>query len=441
MQTLRIPLVATQAQPAAYRLCKVPVPVLEQAEEGEGEKMKPKIDPEFRALIPPLTAEELAGLEADILEHGALRDNLVIWAKGNVLLDGHHRLAICERHGIGYATHTLDLPDRDAAKLWIIRNQFSRRNLATIQKIALSELARPLIEAEAKERQRLHGGTAPGREATLSPKSDEVLRTDDVLAEMAGCGRTTYRDALFVMDYGTPEQIEALKSNSVAISKAASEIKRERQRTEQRAALADAKAANKLRTDVCYIRHCSMADLFASGIKPDCIITDPPYPKEHLHLYAELAELAKNVPLVAVMCGQSYLPQIMEAMCRHLEYRWTLAYLTPGGQAVQQWQAKVNTFWKPVLLFGKAGESWIGDVCKSNVNDNDKRFHDWGQSESGMTSLVERLSTPGQLICDPFLGGGTTAVVALALGRRFVGCDTDGEAVKLAKGRCCERGT
>ena len=189
--------------------------------------------------------------------------------------------------------------------------------------------------------------------------------------------------------------------------------------------------------DFCDIRHCSMAELFASGIEPDCIITDPPYPKEYLPLYEELARLAVNVPLVAVMCGQSYLPEIYAAMSKHLEYRWTLAYLTPGGQAVQQWPRKVNTFWKPILLFGQAVD-WIGDVAKSNTNDNDKRFHHWGQSESGMVDLVERLSKPGQLVCDPFAGGGTTAVVSLQLGRRFVGCDIDKESVLKSMDRCRE---
>jgi len=134
------------------------------------------------------------------------------------------------------------------------------------------------------------------------------------------------------------------------------------------------------------------------------------------------------------MSGQTYLPEVMRRLCEHLHYRWTLAYLTPGGQAVQQWKAKVNTAWKPVLLFGEAVE-WFGDVAVSKPNDNDKRFHDWGQSESGMADLVERLSKPGQLVCDPFLGGGTTAVVALALGRRFVGCDISSRNVEKAKAR------
>ena len=103
-------------------------------------------------------------------------------------------------------------------------------------------------------------------------------------------------------------------------------------------------------------------------------------------------------------------------------------------EGCQQWEAKVNTSWKPVLVFGDA-EGWFGDVARSKVNDNDKRFHGWGQSESGMSDLVERLTKPGQLVCDPFLGGGTTAVVSLALGRRFVGCDIDAAHVEQARAR------
>lgn len=185
---------------------------------------------------------------------------------------------------------------------------------------------------------------------------------------------------------------------------------------------------------VCDLRVCSCAELFRSGITPDAVITDPPYPKEFLPCFSELAEAARAAPLVAVMVGQTYLPEVLRRLCEHLTYRWTLAYLTPGGQAVQQWQAQVNTAWKPVLLFGEA-KRWLGDVAKSATNDNDKRFHDWGQSTSGMADLTSRLTKPGDLVCDPFLGGGTMAVACLALGRRFVGCDIDATAVEKAKGR------
>lgn len=37
--------------------------------------------------------------------------------------------------------------------------------------------------------------------------------------------------------------------------------------------------------------------------------------------------------------------------------------------------------------------------------------------------FINVLTRPGELVCDPFLGTGTTAAVAARLGRRFVGFD------------------
>ena len=117
---------------------------------------------------------------------------------------------------------------------------------------------------------------------------------------------------------------------------------------------------------------------------------------------------------------------------------WTLAYLTPGGQAPHIYPRKVNTFWKPVLWFVK-GElnptDTVGDVVRSDVNDNDKQHHHWGQSESGMADLIDRSTNPGDLICDPFLGGGTTGLVATDMGRRFIGSDIDAECVNATRKR------
>lgn len=176
----------------------------------------------------------------------------------------------------------------------------------------------------------------------------------------------------------------------------------------------------------------------------DVIITDPPYPQEYLPIYEELAHLAsytlKPGGSLIVMVGQSYLPEILAMMTPIIRYHWTVAYLTPGGQATQLWQRNVNTFWKPVLWFvnGDYAGSWIGDVSKSAVNDNDKRFHDWGQSESGMMDLIERFSRPNDVILDPFCGGGTTGVAALAAGRRFIGADIDQEAIATTEQRLVE---
>ena len=168
------------------------------------------------------------------------------------------------------------------------------------------------------------------------------------------------------------------------------------------------------------------------------IITAPPYSEEYIPLYEDLAKRAARVLLpggsLIVMTGQYYLPQVLERMVLYMDYQWTLAYLTPGGTPTI-WQRKVNTFWKPVLWFvkGRYEGNWIGDVCTSPVSD--KRFHEWGQSEEGMAELVERFTLPGDLILDPFCGGGTTGVVALQLGRRFIGIDEKETAIEMTAAR------
>ena len=58
-----------------------------------------QIDPEFAALIPPLSRDELAQLERSLLEEGCC-DPLLLW-RGK-LIDGHNRLALCRKHRLPF---------------------------------------------------------------------------------------------------------------------------------------------------------------------------------------------------------------------------------------------------------------------------------------------------------------------------------------------------
>jgi hypothetical protein len=55
--------------------------------------------------------------------------------------------------GSSKLTEAIDLPDRDAAKIWIIRNQFGRRNLSPYTRAELALKLEPLIAPKAKEQQ------------------------------------------------------------------------------------------------------------------------------------------------------------------------------------------------------------------------------------------------------------------------------------------------
>ncbi len=52
-----------------------------------------------------------------------------------------------------------------------------------------------------------------------------------------------------------------------------------------------------------------------------------------------------------------------------------------------------------------------------------------------MIEIVEDYSRSGELVCDPFLGGGTTALAARRTGRKFIGIEKDPERAKLSAER------
>lgn len=389
--------------------------------------MQITIDPEFKALIPPLAPEELAQLENNIIKDGC-RDPLVVW--NGILIDGHNRYEICTRHGIDFLSIVMEFSDRESVMDWMDANQLGRRNLSPDAfKLALGRR----YNRTKKAAHFTKGNNAASK--TLDQNDTPFESTAAKLGTQHGVSEATVKRAgKFADEVARKPELQKAIHEKRPVKMVIKETRKAEKKEElERAAEI---IANADHSDSFEVFHLSMQEVFQQGINADCIISDPPYPKEFVGLYGDLAKLASKhgISRVAVMCGQTYFPQIMEEMCKHLEYRWTIAYLTPGGQAVQQWQTKVNTFWKPVLIFGSSDE-WIGDVSTSKVNDNDKRFHGWGQSESGMMDLVSKLSKPGETVFDPFMGAGTTGVVSLALGRKFIGCDIDDAHCKTSSAR------
>jgi len=63
------------------------------------------------------------------------------------------------------------------------------------------------------------------------------------------------------------------------------------------------------------------------------------------------------------------------------------------------------------------------------------RLHPTQKPLALFRQLIEKHSNRGDLVVDPFLGSGTTAVAARALGRRFAGCDADARYVEVARRR------
>ena len=91
--------------------------------------------------------------------------------------------------------------------------------------------------------------------------------------------------------------------------------------------------------------------------------------------------------------------------------------------------------------FGKNVSNWVGRemVYPSNVLHMATECYNQGHSASFPVALpewfIKLFTDPGDLVLDPFVGAGTTAVAALRLGRNFTGIDSNPEYVDLARGR------
>ena len=92
-----------------------------------------RIDPEFKAQIPPLTQEERKQLEENILAEGELLAPILVW--NGTIVDGHNRYEILQSHPeIPCSVRDLELETREEVLIWICKHQLGRRNLTPEQK-------------------------------------------------------------------------------------------------------------------------------------------------------------------------------------------------------------------------------------------------------------------------------------------------------------------
>jgi ParB-like chromosome segregation protein Spo0J len=405
-------------------------------------------------VFPPLSEVELAALAADIKQHG-LRESITTYR--GAVLDGRNRMKACQTAGV--EPRFVEYDGDDPVAFVISRNMF-RRHLT--------------VEQRALAAAKLTTMKGAGRPSRIAP-TGAITQTE--AAKLFGVSRGSVQAASVILDKGSPEIVVMVERGLTSLT-AAETVARKLPKGEQVSAITSAQeresiaAANEIRRDRKATRkaereadaEAKMAAAVASGSlsadlhhapcvdalkgldagSVDWLITDPPYPRDYLAVYDDLARVAehslKDGGSLLCMVGQSFVPEIMSALTSRLKYHWVLAYMTPGGQAVQVWDRRVNTFWKPILWFTKGAYNggWIGDVATSKANDNDKTKHHWGQSESGMLDLMRRFVKPGDTVLDPFMGGGTTGLVADHLGCRFIGYDNDQNSFNVGAARLAD---
>ncbi|MCQ4839350.1 hypothetical protein PND79_09430 [Flavonifractor plautii] len=178
----------------------------------------PTVLPELAELLPPLSGEQLAALEKDILQNGCYAP--IIVNEDLVVVDGHNRQQICTRHGLPYKMAVFAFDDLLEAKQWALDTQKGRRNLDKweLGKIALK--LRPEIEARAKANQQTYHGNQyeSGPSATLPEVHSAPVDTRKELAASVGLGERTMGKVMQIDEHAPAAVKEALDKKELSVN-------------------------------------------------------------------------------------------------------------------------------------------------------------------------------------------------------------------------------
>ena len=201
--------------------------------------MELKIDEGLKAYIDPLTADEHEALERSILAEGC-RDSLVVW--GDLLIDGHNRYGICQKHGLPYNTvQATQFKTMDDVHLWMIDQHLGRRSVSDFQRGVLALRKREIIaarraaaaaavnaaKAEAGEQSAeapWEGETDPvvaQALASVAKVPDDALDTREALARAARLSAGQVKMIETIQEKAAPEVVAAVKSGELSLNAAA----------------------------------------------------------------------------------------------------------------------------------------------------------------------------------------------------------------------------
>lgn len=403
-------------------------------------------------LMPPLAPEDFATLKADVAARG-VQVPVEVDEAGN-LLDGHHRVqAWTELRAEGHR-----LPDYPR----VVR-RFSSEEDRIHHVLALNLARRHLSPAD--------------RAQVIGDLRARRLSIRRIAGEL-GVGYGTVRRALQVFNtehlagepHGSPERVTGADGKTYRTARPAPSIPVKGRRDQARAQdalealgeeapakLMELSRAEQLgrQANLQRLRAIEPARVTGPGLElvlgdfrdldlapasVDAIICDPPYTDAFLPLWSDLSAFAARVlkpgRLLVAYAGKHALPDLMGRLGERLEYVWTGTTALPGHHSTFR-ASMVRTRWRPWLVYSAGPyrpRGWIDDALKAEGRgDKDPSDHPWRQTLGPFRRLVEMVSRPGELVLDPFLGQGTTALAAVVQGRRFLGADVDPAALALAR--------
>ena len=154
------------------------------------------IDPEFESYIPPLSPEEFAQLEDNILCLHRVIDPIIVWNR-NVIVDGHNRYRIIKKHPeIQFMITEPPFETREEVLEWICRMQLGRRNLTPEQKKYL--IGKQYASSKTSHGGSRHNSSSHDSDGRFTAKcQNETLRSADSIADRIAQENHIARSSVF----------------------------------------------------------------------------------------------------------------------------------------------------------------------------------------------------------------------------------------------------
>ena len=260
----------------------------------------PTVLPEMAELLPPLTGEQLAALETDILKNGCYSP--VIVNEDMVVIDGHNRQRLCEQHGLPYQMAVFSFEDMLEAKQWALDTQKGRRNLDKweLGKIALR--LKPDIEARARENMSAGGGDqkSEGAKSGCANSQNPIspVNTTKELADAVGIGHQTMSRVMQIDEHAPTAVKEALDSGDLSINQGYNITRQvrelpEEQRDEAAALAVELEKAKKeiRQCDAEADRRGRIADLFCKAFEKAVLLTPT---EENVRIWTECTRMTRE---------------------------------------------------------------------------------------------------------------------------------------------------
>ena len=280
-------------------------------------------------------------------------------------------------------------------------------------------------------------------------------RVNEKIAKNSGVSARQVSKVETILEKADQKLKDRVLNGTTKIDKAYKEIKNEERRlnliAETKLSCAAATAEDNISpySNRIKLLHGDMRKLAYDELIPDSsidlIFTDPLYHREYLPLFVNLAEVADRVlkdgGSLVTYIGQYALPEALDYLRQpktRLRYRHLFCINLEGPQFGRLGNPIVLVKWKPLLWFVKGeqpqlpfNDDFIEDMIESKKPD--KSLNKFTQSTVEAEYIISKLTIEDMQILDPFLGGGTTAIAAAKLNRRFTGIDVSAEAIEYVR--------